>query len=407
MSFRTALSGLNSASADLGVISNNIANSSSTGFKSSRTEFADIYAASNIGTASNAIGSGVRLASVAQQFAQGNVAFTNNALDLAINGQGFFRLSDNGTIVYSRAGAFSVDRSGYIVNGANQRLTAFQADTLGNITGAIGDLKLTTSDIAPKTTTTVNVGLNLNAAAAIPTAAFSPSDATSYNNSTSLTIYDSLGTSHLATMYYRKTAANTWATYLYVDGTLVDGPDTLGFSTSGALATINTVAVPPTTITSPSFTPSGGGAAMTLTLDYAASTQFGSNFSVNSLTQNGYTTGRLSGVDIDTSGVVFARYTNGQSRALGQVALANFSNPQGLRQLGNTAWAESFESGAALIGAPGSASLGVLQSGALEGSNVDLTEQLVNMITAQRNFQANAQVISALDTVTQAIINIR
>lgn len=407
MSFRTALSGLNSASADLGVISNNIANSSTTGFKSSRAEFADIYAASNIGTSSNAIGSGVRLASVAQQFSQGNVAFTNSALDLAINGQGFFRLSDNGTVVYSRAGTFSVDRSGYIVNSADQRLTAFRADALGNITGAMGDLQLSTADIAPKASSAVTVGLNLNAAAAIPTTAFSPSDATSYNNSTSLTIYDSLGASHLATMYYRKTADNTWATYLYVDSTLVDGPDTLGFSTSGALATINTVAVPPTTLTSPSFTPSGGGAAMTLALDYATSTQFGSPFGVNSLTQNGYTTGRLSGVDIDASGVVFARYTNGQSRALGQVALANFSNPQGLRQLGNTAWAESFESGAALTGAPGTASLGVLQSGALEGSNVDLTEELVNMITAQRNFQANAQVISTLDTVTQAIINIR
>lgn len=407
MSFLTALSGINSAAADLGVISNNIANSSTTGFKSSRAEFADIYAASYIGTASNAIGSGVRLAGVAQQFAQGNVTFTNNALDLAINGQGFFRLSDNGTVVYSRAGAFSVDRNGYIVNSAGQRLTAFQADALGNITGAIGDLQLSTTDIAPKASSTVTVGLNLNAAATPPLSAFSPGDATSYNNSTSLTIYDSLGASHLATMYYRKTAANTWETYLYVDGTLVDGPDTLGFSSSGALATINGVAVPPTTLTSPSFTPSGGGAAMTLALDYAASTQFGSAFGVNSLTQDGYTTGRLRGVDIDSSGVVFARYTNGQSRALGQVVLANFSNAQGLRQLGNTGWAESFASGAALTGAPGTASLGVLQSGALEGSNVDLTQELVNMITAQRNFQANAQVISTLDSVTQAVINIR
>ncbi|MFP5344464.1 MAG: flagellar hook protein FlgE, partial [Gammaproteobacteria bacterium] len=349
MSFRTALSGLNSASADLGVISNNIANSSTTGFKSSRAEFADIYAASNIGTSSNAIGSGVRLASVAQQFSQGNVAFTNSALDLAINGQGFFRLSDNGTVVYSRAGTFSVDRSGYIVNSADQRLTAFRADALGNITGAMGDLQLSTADIAPKASSAVTVGLNLNAAAAIPTTAFSPSDATSYNNSTSLTIYDSLGASHLATMYYRKTADNTWATYLYVDSTLVDGPDTLGFSTSGALATINTVAVPPTTLTSPSFTPSGGGAAMTLALDYATSTQFGSPFGVNSLTQNGYTTGRLSGVDIDASGVVFARYTNGQSAVLGRIVLANFANPNGLQPLGDNQWAETSTSGSPLV----------------------------------------------------------
>ncbi|MEW6353172.1 MAG: flagellar hook protein FlgE [Pseudomonadota bacterium] len=539
MSFRTALSGLNAASADLSTTANNIANNSTSGFKLSRAQFGDIYAASALGSSSTAIGSGVRLTSVAQQFTQGNVNFTNNNLDLAINGKGFFRMNDNGTVVYTRAGAFGTDSSGYIVNTSNQRLTGFQADSTGTITGSLGDLRVSTADIAPKATDAVTVGVNLNAAATVPVApvtssaitlsgaqtlrtdggspfttanftlidaygnavnnaslrftysgagnvwgaelliggasttpptttgsattgitigtttsvtlnwdpdgagaqgtvpltmsttgltqltgtgasavtgagngtvqgAFDANNPSSYNNSTSTTIYDSLGTAHLATMYYRKTGTpNRWETYLYVDNVAVGGVNTLTFTNAGALSAINGVATPPTTFNSASFTPSGGGAAMTLSFNYASTTQFGSGFGVNSLTQNGYTTGRLSGIDIDSTGILFARYTNGQSRALGQVALTNFANSQGLRPLGNTAWAETSASGSALTGAPATASLGVIQSGALEGSNVDITEQLVNMITAQRNFQANAQVITTFDSVTQAIINIR
>lgn len=403
MTFRTALSGLNAAAADLGVIGNNVANSSTTGFKASRAEFADVYAASSLGASSTAIGSGVRVAAVAQQFSQGNIGFTDNNLDLAINGQGFFRLNDNGTTIYSRSGAFRVDREGYIVNSAAQQLTAFAADSSGTITGGTPTaLQISTADIAPVASTGIGVGVNLSSAATAPTTAFDPTDASTYNNSTSTTIYDSQGTSHLATMYYRKSAANTWETYLYVDGTAVDGPDNLVFSSSGALTTPASGV-----ITSPSFTPSASAAAMTLDMDYSQTTQYGSSFSVNSLTQDGYTTGRLSGLDINSTGIVYARYTNGQSQALGQVALTNFSNPQGLRQLGDTTWAETFDSGTHVDGAPGTASLGVVQSGALEGSNVDLTEQLVNMITAQRNFQANAQVITTADTITQSIINIR
>ena len=405
MTFRTALSGLNAASSDLSATANNIANNGTAGFKLSRAQFGDIYAASALGTSSNAIGSGVRLTSVAQQFSQGNTNFTSNNLDLAINGKGFFRLNNNGATVYSRAGAFATNSSGYIVNSDNQRLTGFLADSTGTITGAKGDLQIATEDIAPTATTTATVGINLAASASIPAGAFSPTDPTTYNNSTSTTVYDSLGASHLATLYYKKTAANTWSNYLYVDGTAAGGANALVFSSSGALTTpaapgnIGPIAVPAGV--------TGGAAALSLTFNYSNSTQFGSTFGVNSLTQNGFTTGRLSGVDIDSSGVLFARYSNGQSRALGQLALTNFTNAQGLRPLGNTSWAESFSSGAALDGAPGSASLGVIQSGALEGSNVDITEQLVNMITAQRNFQANAQVITTFDSVTQSIINIR
>ncbi len=401
MPFRTALSGLNAASGELRVIGNNVANASTVGFKKSRAEFADIFATSNLGVTANAIGTGVRIASVSQQFTQGNIEFTDNNLDLAISGQGFFLLNDNGINVYSRAGQFGVDRDGYVVNSQQQQLTIFQADANGNITGATGALQLDRSDIAPRATSSVEVRANLDASASvIPSATtFSPSDATSYNNSTSLTIYDSLGSPHLTTLYFRKTASNTWDQYMYVDGAAVSGPDTLTFSSTGAISGGTPISV--------SFTPSGGAAAMNVTLDYSDTSQYGSPFNVNALVQDGFATGRLSGIDINDTGVITSRFTNGQSRTLGQVAIATFNNPQGLRQLGDTGWAETFDSGAPLLGAPGTGAAGLIQSGALEGSNVDLTEQLVGMITAQRNFQANAQVISTADTITQTIINIR
>jgi len=407
MAFNTAISGLNAATTDLNVIGNNIANSSTSGFKSSRTQFSDVYPVSNFGAGTNTAGAGVKVDAITQQFTQGNINFTSKALDLAINGDGFFRLSDNGAIVYSRAGAFGLDASGYISNNNNLRLTGYQADALGNITGALGELQVSLADLAPRATTAIEVGVNLDATAPIPAAAFNPATPASYNNATSVTVYDSLGSEHLSTMYYRKTAVNTWQTYMYVDGVLRDGPDTLVFSNVGALSTINGVAVPPSTVTSAAFNPGGGAANMTLALDYGQATQFGSSFGVNFLTQDGYTTGRLAGLDIDGTGTLRASYTNGQSLVQGQVVLSNFTNPQGLKPQGDTTWAETSVSGVPLTGAPGTSSLGLVQSGALEDSNVNLTEQLVAMITAQRNFQANAQVISTEDAITQTIINIR
>lgn len=406
MSFRIALSGLNASSADLNVISNNIANVSTTGFKKSRSDFADIFSSASIGAVSTAIGSGVNVSKVDQQFSQGNIGFTDNGLDLAISGQGFFRLSDNGSTVYSRAGSFGIDRDGYVTNAKNQRLTAYLADNNGNVTGALGDLQLNTADILPQASSSVDVGVNLDAGSTAPINAFDSTDPSTYNNSTSLTLYDSLGNSHLGTIYFRKTAANTWDTHLFVDGTeatpSVSGAVT--FNSDGTLAT------PANGQVAYNGFPVAGANNLSLTLNYGSASptsQFGSNFGVNSLSQNGYASGRLSGIDISDTGIILARYTNGQSKTLGQVALANFANSQGLRQLGDTSWAESYESGVALVGPPGSASLGAIQSGALEGSNVDLTEQLVNMITAQRNFQANSQVIKTEDTITQTIINIR
>jgi flagellar hook protein FlgE len=403
MPFRTALSGLNASSAELRVIGNNVANASTTGFKESRAEFADIFATSNLGVTANAIGTGVRVSSVSQQFTQGNIGFTDNNLDLAVSGQGFFIMNDNGVNAYTRSGALGVDRDGFVVNNQQQQLTIFQADTNGNITGATGPLQLDRSDIAPAATTTIDVQANLDASATPPTAAFTPADASSYNNSTSLTIFDSLGSPHLNTMYFRKTADNTWDIFQSVDGTQVNtgapAGDTITFDNTGAITGGS-----PTSMT---FTPTGGAAPMTMAVDFLNTSQFGSPFNVNALVQDGFATGRLSGIDISDTGVITSRFTNGQSRTLGQVAIATFNNEQGLRQLGDTAWAETFDSGAPLVGAPGAGAGGLIQSGALEGSNVDLTKELVGMITAQRNFQANAQVITTADAITQTIINIR
>lgn len=422
MPFRSALSGINAAAQELRIIGNNISNASTSGFKQSRANFADVYAASSSGATANSIGAGVRLASVDQLFTQGNIGFTDSKLDMAINGQGFFILEDNGSRIYSRSGQFQADRDGYIVNSNDQKMLVNIADESGSITGSAGALRLDTSNIAPNATTLIEVAANLDSSEAPPTTyPFDPERPSSFTHATSLTIYDTLGTPHLGSMYYVKTnVPNQWETHTFVNGKHLRGPadpatglfvaDKMGFDGAGALATINGIAVPPGKIDFPEFDTGSGADPLKLTVDLQGAvpiTQFGGAFTVNSIKQDGFTSGRLTGIDVDDTGVIRARFTNGQNRTLGQVTLANFSSPNGLRQLGDTNWAESFDSGPALIGSPGAGSLGLITSGALEGSNVDLTGQLVNMITAQRNFQANAQVISTADAVTQTVINIR
>jgi flagellar hook protein FlgE len=396
---------LNAASADLAVTANNIANTGTTGFKGSRVQFAELFSVSATGVSNTTAGNGVRVADVAQQFNQGNIDFTDNSLDLALSGQGFFILNDGGAQAYTRAGAFQVDREGYVVNSTGQRLQSFPPTPQGGFnTGALEDLRLVTGESPPTATTSVAMVLNLPANAAQPTVpTFNPADPDSFNHSSSMTVYDSLGAAHTATVYLSKTATvNEWQQRLYVDGNPVGTPQTLTYSGSGALTAPvgGQVVFPP-------YTPATGADPIALTYDFGDTTQYGQNFTVNSITQDGFTTGRLIGIDTDSSGIVQARFTNGRSLALGQVALAQFANPNGLQQLGDTSWAETFGSGQALLGSAGNAGLGLVQSGALEASNVDITEQLVNMITAQRNFQANAQMIQTNDSITQTIINIR
>nr|PZN63306.1 MAG: flagellar hook protein FlgE [Pseudomonadota bacterium] len=404
MPFRLALSGLNAAAADLNVTANNIANSSTTGFKESRAEFAELFAVSPQGVAKLATGNGVRVADIAQQFSQGNIDFTDNNLDLAISGTGFFTVSDNGSYAYTRAGAFRTDSAGYVVNAQGQRLQVFPpVDGGGFNTGALTDLRLVTSESAPSATTSVELLANLPADAEPPAnGTFDPADPTSFNRATSMTVYDSLGAAHTATVYFVNTAPNAWEMRFYVDGNYVGGPEPLQFNSLGSLETPNDGLIP-----MPAYQPLTGAADMNITFDISGTTQYGSTFSVSNITQDGYTTGRLIGIDIDKTGVVQARFTNGRSLTLGQVALANFANPNGLQQLADTTWAETFASGQALRGQAGTSGFGLIQSGALEASNVDITAQLVNMITAQRNFQANAKMISTADAITQTIINIR
>ena len=414
MSFRTAISGIRSATADLSTIGNNVANANTTGFKQSRTEFADVFASSSTGVSSNATGQGVNTSRVAQQFTQGNITFTDNNLDLAISGNGFFVVDDNGAQLYSRDGAFGIDRDGFVVNSNSQKLKAFGSDSTGAINGTLGPLRISTANTSPRATSLVNFGANLDSQETVPTiGVFDPANNSSFNSTTATTVYDSLGGSPLLQLYFVKTGDGAWNLHSYVDGNSVGGTvdgtgapltvsNPLTFNSAGALATPATGLV-----TLPDFTPAGGGSPISLSLNVTEMTQYGAPFGVNRVTQDGYTTGRLASVDIDATGTVFARYTNGQSSVQGQVALANFPNPQGLRSLGRNNWAETFEAGAVLVGAPSTASLGTIQSGALEDSNIDLSEQLVKLIVAQRNFQANTQVIQAEDQANQAIINIR
>jgi flagellar hook protein FlgE len=407
MPFRTALSGLNAASADLRVTGNNIANSGTTGFKQSRAEFSDVFSQSYGGISQTAIGSGVRLAAVTQQFADGNIEFTQNNLDLALNGQGFFVLNDSGTQVYSRAGAFQVNRDGFVVNTQGQRLQVYTPQNPQGTqfnTGSLNDLQLSTNEAPPSATTSVEALVNLSADVDPIDPGVTPfaiNDPNSFHYSSSLTVYDSLGQPRTATMYFINRDTLEWEARVAVDGLEVGTPVTLEYNNDGTLATP----------TAPSafgpYTPPNGAADMNIDFDFTRTTQYGNSFNVTGLTQDGFTTGRLSSIDIDATGVVFARYTNGQSQALGKVALANFANPQGLQQLGDNTWGEAFAAGDVILGEADTGNFGLIQSGGLESSNVDIAEQLVKLITAQRNFQANAQVITTADAVTQTIINIR
>ncbi|TXJ01056.1 MAG: flagellar hook protein FlgE [Aquabacterium sp.] len=450
MSFNIGLSGLRAATSDLNVTGNNISNAGTVGFKQSRAEFADVYAASVLGSGSNPQGSGVLLADVSQLFNQGNINYTKNSLDLAINGNGFFTVSNNGAVSYTRAGYFGTDKSGYIVDNFGYRLQGYGVDANGNlINGVQTDLQVQTDSQEPKPTSAITQNFNLNSTSLRPAnaATFNPNDPLSYNSSTSVNIYDSQGNSHVLTQYFVKNAApatNQWTMHVLIDGVnpatpTVAGPPvaanvapysyTVSFDSAGQLQSIAALAGAPA-VSDPtgifnfpaaSWTPTApdpvntglriaNGAAPNatgFTMDIRSSTQFASTFAVNSITQDGYTTGQLAGLEIDDTGVIFARYTNGQSKTQGQVVLANFANVQGLTPQGKTQWVQSFESGEPVVGTPRSGTLGALQSGALEDSNVELSDQLVNLIVAQRNYQANAKTIETESAITQTILNIR
>jgi flagellar hook protein FlgE len=475
MAFNIGLSGLRAATSDLNVTGNNIANAGTAGFKQSRAEFADVYAASVLGSGSNPQGSGVLLGDVSQLFNQGNINYTQNALDLAINGNGFFQTSNNGEVSYTRAGYFGTDRDGYMVNNFGYRLQGFAVDGSGNLqNGVISDLQIETASQSPQATSELTQTFNLNSTNTVPTvwqgaydasiagavdplnptaaeiaaaeaaanATFDPADPTSYNSSTSTNVYDTQGNAHVLTQYFVKSGANEWQMNVLIDGRNPADPTStvpysmaVGFTASGQLDTASLVSgdydgagaldftvdaatgrftlngwVPAAADDSVPAVWSANGAdanAGGILVDLRSSTQFSSSFAVNSVSQDGYTTGQLTGLEIDDTGVIFARYTNGQSKVQGQVILASFANVQGLTPVGKTAWVQSFASGEPVVGTPRSGTLGALQAGALEDSNVELSDQLVNLIVAQRNYQANAKTIETESAVTQTIINLR
>lgn len=435
MAFQQALSGLNAASKAIDATSHNIANSSTIGYKASVAHFGDVYASSLAGAGASQIGIGVNLSAIQQQFTQGNITSTNNPLDISINGAGFFRMDQNGATTFSRNGQFHLDKNGFIINDQNMKLTGYAAQSNIIVPSTPAPLQISASDLAPQatgynSTSTFNgikANLNLDSRETVPTSAwvdgpaagsttaYTP-DPLTYNYSTALSIYDSLGNDHTMTFYFRKTAvAGQWAVYGNVDGTTNlnnggAGPiGTLTFGTDGQITAGSpmNVSVSMTNVLASQSQANGAQAVQTFPLDFVGTTQYGSPFGTNRLEQDGYAAGHLVGLSVGDDGVIQGRYSNGQTFAQGQVVLANFTNPNGLQSLGNNQWAETSVSGPALVGAPNTSSLGVLSSSTVEESNVDLTAELVNLITKQRNYQANAQSIKTQDQVMQTLVNLR
>ena len=511
MSFQQGLSGLNGAAKSLDVIGNNIANASTVGFKGAQAQFADVYASSLNGAGGITAGIGTKVSTIAQQFTQGNIESSNNSLDVAINGQGFFRTVSSGMVQYTRNGQFSLDKEGYMVNAAGAKLTGYGVGVTGQVlAGAPIPLRINTADLKPVSTTKVGIEMNLDSRVSAPAVTpFDAGDPNTYNKQTPIDVYDTLGNPHVLSTFYVKNGSGTWDVYAANDGTEITNlkvaqaaqgdsadfaavnaaraawdaatkaippvaatiaaalanyateasrmvsaaagaagadaagqaaivaagadaariagysPDqvdkaiagavkvpavpvgTLRFDENGALNAVTTDNGGKFNISLPIFPSTGSEQTQAIEIAYTGTTQYGTSTSDKKLVQDGYTAGNLQRFSIGEEGIILGQYSNGQSKPLGQVVLTNFTNPNGLEPLGNNAWAESAESGTPLVGVPDSGSFGVLQSSAVETSNVDLTAELVNMITAQRVYQANAQTIKTQDSVLQTLVNMR
>lgn len=397
----TAVSGLNAYGNALAVIGNNVANVGTVGFKSSRAAFAELVSAS-LSSANLQVGLGVHLNAVQGNFTQGSLNTTGNTLDLAVDGDGFFQLANaSGATFYSRAGQFQVDRLGQVTDPNGTLLQGYQATAGGVITGAIGNITLASTNSAPQPSTVSMIKANLDATATAPTPAFSIADPTSYNFSTNQTVYDSLGSPHDLTFYFVKTAtANTWNLYRQLDGGAATAATDLVFTTAGALSTGGSQALP--------LAIAGGAATpQTVTVDFTNMTQYGARSAVLDQTQDGYASGSLQRVTVDTQGEVVAQFTNGQTRTLAQVVLSRFANPQGLVRSGDNLFIQSNDSGSPVVGAPSNNGLGRVVSGALEQSNVDLGKEFVDMIVTQRAFQANSRAITTSDEMLQELVNLK
>jgi len=416
-SLYTGISGMNTNLNALTVVGNNIANVNTYGFKGSRMYFSDLFSQSMFGGSGGGLGVTVE---ATPSFTQGAFETTNNALDLAIEGNGFFVLhSEEGAPFYTRAGAFKIDKDGYIVDSNGFYLQGYPADSFGNILTTMGSLRIEASSFAPQATTGASMMANLDASAEVlDPFDVDAADETS-NFSTTVTVYDSLGNEHPVELYFRKSGENAWEWYAVINaedaasGTReIAGQGTLAFDSDGRLQTVtgNTV----------TFDFAGGATlGQSITFDFGTSlddggtgvdgiVQYGGiSSSVYNLTQDGYPPGSLQAATIDDKGILVASFTNGKQRALGQVALANFPSLAGLKAAGNMYYTESPDSGAVVIGKAGTQGFGSVRSSTLELSNVDLASEFVRMITAQRGFQASSKVITTTDEVLLDLVNLK
>ncbi|GAM01137.1 flagellar hook protein FlgE [Sphingomonas parapaucimobilis] len=428
MSFYTSLSGLQASQTDMSVISHNLANVGTNGFKKSRAEFADVMAANFSTDPFKQVGSGTVVKANRQEFKEGNYTSTSNALDLAISGDGFFTVQSGGTtgtLQYTRNGSFQVDTNNYVTDTQGNRMQVFPVDKDGNVTSFGNDgltsLQLPPTSGTPVSTKNVTLDINLSSTAVAPTAAFDRTNMGTYNNTTQTKIYDTSGNAMTLTNYYvRKPlpldannkpiqpadGSSTWLVYSYVNDQQMTrsgstDPVEMTFDSGGNLKS----PLGPTKFDN--YTPRTSINAQPLTIDYTGSSQSGSIFSVASRTQDGKAVGLLSGVSVSENGLVTASFTNGETANLGKVAVATFVNMPGLRQEGNSYWEATGKSGEAKFGTANEGAFGAIRSSTIEGSNVDITEELVQLIAAQRNFQANAKALDTSSQISQTIFNIR
>jgi flagellar hook protein FlgE len=422
-SFYTSLSGLNAAQTDLATTSNNIANAQSTGFKSTRAEFSDVIASSTQQAGSSTIGQGTRLQSLQQNFSQGSAETTGRSLDLMVNNSGFFvtKASASSTgLNYTRNGAFSLDGANNVVDASGGALQVLPVDSQGNVTSStLQSLNVPATNGSAKATSEIDLTLNFPSDADLPASrsayatagySFSPKDSNSYNSATSTTVYDSAGNALPATVYYVRTSApsadgssttSSWDAHTFLGDQELTPATTLTFDAKGALTS------PSGAVSYAAAQPTGAASPLTVSVDYGTATKQGSYaFSTVAISQDGNTIGKISGVDVNKNGIVSATYSNGQTVALGAVALANFTNPEGLKQIGNATWTATLDSGTPQIGAASTDGLGTITAGSLEQSNVDLTSELVQLIAAQRNFQANSKAIDTDKQMFQSIFQI-
>lgn len=406
MSFGIGLSGMKAAKQDLDVVSNNIANANTVGFKSSRTEFSDVYASTVGGSSSTVSGAGVKASAITQSFSQGSLTYTNGTLDMGIAGQGFFVVNDNGRDMYTRAGYFDMDRDNFIVDTRGNKLQGFAADIDGNIlAGSVTDIQVSGGDLAAKATSTLEGLVNLDSRSVAPSVStFSSSDPNSYNTTMAFNVYDSLGNPHALGLYFTKDQVNNneWNINYQLDGADISTTSVVNFESDGKVSTGSGDYV----LSITSATLGNGADALGLDLDLTNMTQLGISSSVKGSAQNGYPPGSLIGINVGADGKVNANYSNGQTLSRGQIIIAGFPNEQGLQSSGDSLWQASFTSGDPVYGLAGTGTLGSLESGALELSNVDLSIELVRLIEAQRNYQSNAKSIETSSSLTQTLMNI-